>query len=115
VSPTTFKGPRYLQLGRLRLQCGGVLLQKGTLFLQCQDLAAEGHVLCLQVLQLLLQQLLLSLQSCVLGDGEAHANQTPSRSRSPGFTNVGCNELSRMDEGQSQGPPLGWEVTDTPL
>lgn len=48
-----------------------MFLQEGALLLQCQDLTAEGRVLGLQVLQLFLEQLLLSLQSRVLGKGEA--------------------------------------------
>lgn len=46
-----------------------MFLQEGALLLQRQDLTAEGRVLGLQVLQLFLEQLLLSLQSRVLGKG----------------------------------------------
>lgn len=68
--------PRHLQLGRLGLQRGVVLLQEGALLLQRQDLAAEGHVLGLQVLQLVPEQLLLGLQSRVLG-GSTRPSDTP--------------------------------------
>lgn len=76
--------PPHLQLGLLGEQCGvvllqgsAVLLQESVLLLQRQDLTAEGHVLGLQVLQLIFEELLLSLQSCVLGEstrpsGAAH-------------------------------------------
>lgn len=66
----------HLQLGRLGLQRGVVLLQEGALLLQRQDLAAEGHVLGLQVLQLVPEQLLLGLQSRVLG-GSTRPSDTP--------------------------------------
>lgn len=80
----------HLQLGRLRLQRGVVLLQESALFLQRQDLTAEGHVLGLQVLQLVPEQLLLGLQSCILGESTG-ASDTAST------WDLGCKGPSRLE------------------
>lgn len=104
AAPHSPPRPPHLQPGRLGLQRGVVLLQEGALLLQRQDLAAEGHALGLQVLQLVPEQLLLGLQSRVLG-GSTRPSDTPCKRC------LSCKEPSEVGAvGASRGEPvLSWK------